>query len=1528
MNALRNYLNRTSFRSQLTILVSAAIMCLAIISSLASALEASRRVRAQLVDSGERVTSSLARQSVLAVVTYAPENAQEAAAAALEFPDVVSVEIYARDGERLLSRSRSGKATPQVTAQTNIDESLRSDSPRLIQDDQFAWIFEAPVKAGRLEDSPFEMQPETPQSLGYVRVVIEKTTLQRLVRYLLLSNLLIAMSIAGVLLVLLNTLTRRLTRPISQLSEHMRRAQDGALGMRAELHGPLDITNMSKAFNQMMAVLEQREAELKRSRDEAINTSLLKAQFAATVSHEVRTPLNGVMGMLDMLKSLPLDGQQREYADEAWNSARSLTALINDILDFSRMDAGKVELETIDFNLRHVIEEVMTMLAISARAKSLALGYAMADGVPERIKGDPTRLRQVLVNLLGNAVKFTEQGEVSLRVRLDETAPGPNELRLMFEVSDTGMGMDAAALENVFDSFTQADRSTTRKYGGTGLGLAICKQLVELMKGQITVRSEPGAGSTFSFSMHCYTADASDETQRLPLLNRQRVLVVDGSEVVRSFVESAVHGDGGRCVAVSNGAMAITAMEEALAHNDPYRLVVMEAGVCDESGVDLSARIRTEPAYGGVRLLILTKGAPVLADAVLGADSYLDKPVRLDRLLEALRRHLVGFVSEPSSLSAATEAPQQPHSILNTRKFRVLVAEDNRTNRAVAAGMLKMLNCEFSLAADGQEAVQEFQVSRFDLILMDCSMPQVDGYEATTRIRSIEAESGSHTPIIAMTANTQKGDAEKCLAAGMDDYLAKPVTMTVLREKLEKWLSVQPAATGRSAASAAEPDERDCHGALALDAEVFGNLKDVLGESLDEAVQPFLEDLPTSIEELAAAIDRGDAAAARAVSHSIKGSSGNIGAVALAAWAKVANELAQADRLLEIRKLIPKLREAFDEVAALLRREIPNTEFGQELSKEKAGLVLVVDDDRSTRTALRFTLQRDGFQVEEADNGERALTMLDSMDPDVILLDAVMPVLDGFATCAQIKARETGKSIPVLMITALEDNTSVERAFSVGASDYIPKPIHFAVLSQRVRTIVDASLAERHIQHLAQNDALTGLPNRTMFMEQLGQQLVQAWANVDSVAVLFMDLNRFKAVNDTLGHGTGDKLLRGVADRIRRVVRGVDLVARLGSDQFTVALSAADATAAGAVAQNICRALDRPFNIGGQELFMSASIGVALYPQNGTDVNTLLKHADLAMHKAKRDNSGFQFFDATMETAMSGQLRLETDLRRALEREEFEVFYQPKAEVVSGKVVGMEALVRWRHPVRGLVPPNDFIPLTEQTGLIIPLGEWVMRGACLQAKQWHEQTGEQLRVAVNISAKQLLQKGFISTVERALLDTGLLPDLLELEITESTLMEFAKDTLDLLRHLRQLGVRLSIDDFGTGYSSLAYLKRFPINTIKIDRAFVRDIPNDADDMAISSVIITLAHSLRLDVVAEGVETPAQREFLQQHGCNLMQGYLLSPPLPADAFAKKFLNLALPATSEAASVVPLAVAAQAAESSEPGELVDQPLTNLP
>ncbi len=1461
-----HYLRRTGFRRQLTVILSASILGLALFSSLMNSWEASSRMREHFIEQGQRIADSLARQSTLALLYHSAENANEVVATTLSFPDVRGVQITDLKQQVLLARAQNGAtlAPPAPASATLSRAALQTETGQ-------AWHFVAPVFGGQADASPFDLHERQPQLLGYVHVEIGKDTLDRLALSLLLGNLVVTLSFAVMLLAGVRLLTRNMINPLNALSTLMRRAQAGESGMRAAPAGPRDLIEMASAFNQMMNVLEQREAELKDSRDAAVSMALMKAQFAATVSHEVRTPLNGVVGMLDMLKEMNLTKRQQECVDVAWNSSRTLIELINNILDFSKMEAGKVTLEAVDLDLRRLLEEVIELVAKQAQQRDVELGYLLGPDVPERINGDSLRLRQVLINLLGNAVKFTEHGEVSITVTRSSGA----EFGLTFAVRDSGIGMSAIQQQHLFQSFAQADPSTTRKFGGTGLGLAICRQLVSLLGGEITVESTLGEGSTFSFAIACQPAqhtlfDPSDAS-----LCGLRVIAVDDSEIVRGFLRQTLARHGIDCHVTRWGGEALTQLKTAAQDGKPFRVVIMDIGATDDNGNDLIAQIEQDAP--GPHLLVLDRfGAPG-GGTLVGGHATLGKPLREDRLVQALKDLLAGTHAPRALPHRGAPPAQRPR-----HEFRVLVAEDNRTNQMVAAGMLAMNGCSCEFAANGREALEAARSRKFDLILMDCSMPEMDGYEATAHIRVFEESINRRTPLVAMTANTQPGDADKCLAAGMDDYLAKPITLVELRHKLEKWLPHDGDALRAGVADdiVAIDDAND-----PLDQHTFAKLREILGASLGQAVSPFLEDTPQYLSELEHAVQDGDAVTARAKAHAIKGSSGNLGAMHLAQLAKEAEDHASGNSVEHIVALLPRLRVAYNAVASTLAHEVTGDYPQRADGDDDVAQVLVVDDDRSTRSTLRFTLQRDGFRVEEAADGAQALMMLKRFQPDVILMDAVMPVMDGFTACARMQALPGGTAIPVLMITALEDNSSVERAFAAGASDYIPKPIHYAVLSQRVRRIIEANRAEKRIRHLAYNDLLTGLPNRTLFFDLLGQAVAQATNDGSVLAVLFMDLDRFKYVNDNLGHDVGDRLLVAVAQRVRRAVRNVDSVARLGGDEFTVVLREIDGpTAAASAAQSICRVLAAPFQIDGHDIFVTSSVGIAMYPHDGKDVATLVKHADNAMYRAKKTNTGFQFYEASMEQAISEHVRLESDLRRALEHHELEVYYQPQARFADQQIIGMEALVRWRHPTRGMVPPVEFIPLAEETGLINPLGDWVLRTACAQLQTWIAQGLPPLRVAVNLSVRQLLQKNFAASVEAALHDTGLPAHLLELEITESTLMEHAQDTLQALHRLRALGVRLSIDDFGTGYSSLSYLKRFPVDIIKIDRSFVCDLPQDLDDAAIITSIIALAHSLRLEVVAEGVETDAQRQFLRSQSCDLLQGYYLSPAIPANEFA--------------------------------------------
>jgi diguanylate cyclase (GGDEF)-like protein/PAS domain S-box-containing protein len=437
------------------------------------------------------------------------------------------------------------------------------------------------------------------------------------------------------------------------------------------------------------------------------------------------------------------------------------------------------------------------------------------------------------------------------------------------------------------------------------------------------------------------------------------------------------------------------------------------------------------------------------------------------------------------------------------------------------------------------------------------------------------------------------------------------------------------------------------------------------------------------------------------------------------------------------------------------------------------------------------------------------------------------------------------------------------------------------------RDITEQKRAEEQIRHMAQHDALTELPNRMLLHDRIGQAIAQAQRNRGVLALLFIDLDRFKTVNDSLGHPVGDRLLKTVAERLVACTRGSDTIARIGGDEFVVLLSDLDQPEdARYVSQKVLDALSEPVTINGHELKVTPSVGICAYPHDGEDVETLMRNADTAMYHAKQmGRNNYQFFTQAMNDAAQERLLLENDLRHAVERGEFLLHFQPMLDLKTGVIVGLEALVRWRHPTRSMVPPAEFVPAAEETGLIGPIGEWVLTHACTQVRAWHDAGYPHLHVSVNCSAQQFQRGGFVDTVRRILRETGLPAPCLELEITESVIIQHSQEVMGRFQALEDMGVRISIDDFGTGYSSLSYLKRIAVHQLKIDQSFVRDIHSDPDDAAIVSAIIAIAHSLGLEVVAEGVETPEQLAFLRALGCDSAQGYYFSRPVPPEEFAE-------------------------------------------
>lgn len=681
--------------------------------------------------------------------------------------------------------------------------------------------------------------------------------------------------------------------------------------------------------------------------------------------------------------------------------------------------------------------------------------------------------------------------------------------------------------------------------------------------------------------------------------------------------------------------------------------------------------------------------------------------------------------------------------------------------------------------------------------------------------------------------------------------------------------------------------------------------------------------------------------------------------------------------------------------------------------------VLVVDDDPSARLLMRATLRKAGFEVVLASGGEDGLHQFRQDRPDVVMLDVDMPDLNGYEVCALLR-NEAGDLLPIVMVTGMDDPQSVEHAYHAGATDFIAKPINWALVGHRVRyllrgyqALVDlrtadarnaailnaipdllfevdidgrylnyrspsddllalpgASLvgrtvsevlppqaaqtcmaalraaheagtstgaqfelplavgkrwfelsvsrkagesgqkpqfvvlsrditerkeAEQRISRLAYFDSLTGLPNRQSFLDRVDEEIRRAQPTGRKLAVLFMDLDGFKMVNDTLGHGAGDMILQWAADRLGQGLRSSDLLsraslpgeevelARLGGDEFTALIRELEHPEDTlVVAHRIGDLMRRPFHLEGRAVTLTTSIGIALYPEDGLDAATLLKHADTAMYHAKdlgRDNA--QLYSASLTEQAMQRMELDTSLRVALDRGEFRLLYQPQFDVASGRIDAVEALIRWHHPVRGTVSPVDFIARAEQTGLIERIGQWVLRTACADAARWNRD-GRRVGVAVNLSPVQFRDPGLLQSVVDALMQTGLAPELLELEFTEGALMENSAATITTLHALRALGVRIALDDFGTGYSSLSYLTRMPISNLKVDRSFISGLLDGGDNDAIVRAILAMAHSLGMRVTAEGVETLEQARELMSMACHSLQGYFFSRPVASEA----------------------------------------------
>ena len=559
-------------------------------------------------------------------------------------------------------------------------------------------------------------------------------------------------------------------------------------------------------------------------------------------------------------------------------------------------------------------------------------------------------------------------------------------------------------------------------------------------------------------------------------------------------------------------------------------------------------------------------------------------------------------------------------------------------------------------------------------------------------------------------------------------------------------------------------------------------------------------------------------------------------------------------------------------------------------------IAIIADDEDLGRLLLAETATASGLAPLAFDNGADALEAALSRDVAIVLLDVDMPGMDGYAVCRRLRADPRFATVPIVMVTGHEDAAAISRAFDAGATDFISKPVNWALLPRRLAYILRNAAAAERIERLAYFDALTGLPNRQRCIETAERLFEDAAQFQDQVAVIYMDLNNFKRVNDTFGHSVGDAVLKDVAGKLERTLQPFQIeyghvsAARFGGDEFVVLVrNSAARSAAAAIAGACSTALKDPIAYDGLEFYSAASMGVAVYPDDGQDVATVFKHADTAMYQAKTGASGaIVMYAAAMSSRLRDWLDLESRLRRAVQGDLLSLQYQPKFRLVDNQLVGVEALVRWCDSEYGEIPPTRFIEIAEDSGLIIDLGSWVVRAACKQLRAWQD-LGFAIPIAVNVSGKELLHGDPARVVETEAAAAGVPPSMIEIEITESILVKDSATVRSALERLRRLGCRIALDDFGTGYSSLAYITRFPPDRIKIDKAFVDNVDRSASDAAIANAILSLGESLGITVTAEGIERKGQLDWLRKRGCHEVQGFLLSRPLAAHLLQDMFMR---------------------------------------